>query len=430
MVLNRDSREVAVSELMGLVLSGGGGERLSVLTTERAVSAVPFGGKYRIIDFVLSNCCHSGLEHLGILTQHAPTSLHDHIGSGRAWDLDRRAGGVLVLQPYQTRSHAGWYRGTADAIAQNWTLIDERKPERILVLSGDHVYRMDYRALVHTHEQRRAALTMAVTRVPPDQSWRFGMARLDRDGRMLSLVEKPEKSDAPFASMGLYLFERETLVERLAARPIDLVLDVVRPMLEEGERVFAHEFDGYWEDVGTIRSFYQANLELLRPLPQFALYDARWPILTRDEERPPVLMLEGAEVENSLVANGCRVGGRVRNSVLFSGVRVGRGAEVRNSVIMADAVIEAGARVDGAIVDKYVRVGEAVTLGVGERPLDARHDWLGGLVLVGKDAVLPPGLQVGRSSVIGVGARPSDFDGGVVAAGTLQPNRSWFEDLK
>ena len=417
-----------MSQLMGLVLSGGGGERLSVLTTERAVSAVPFGGKYRIIDFVLSNCCHSGIEQLGILSQHAPTSLHDHIGSGRAWDLDRRAGGVLVLQPYQTRSHAGWYRGTADAIAQNWTLINERKPARVLVLSGDHVYRMDYRALLQTHERQRAALTMAVTRVSADQSWRFGMARLDRDGRMLSLVEKPEKSDAPFASMGIYLFEREVLVERLTSRPVDLVLDVVRPMLEEGERVFAHEFDGYWEDVGTIRSFYRANLELLRPLPQFVLYDSRWPILTRDEERPPVLMLDGAEGENSLVANGSRVAGRVVNSVLFPGVRVGRGAEIRNSVIMSDSVIESGARVDGAIVDKYARVGEGASLGGGERSDESRLDWLGGLVLVGKDAILPAGLKVGRSSVIGVGARPADFESGEVAAGTLLPNRSWFED--
>jgi len=419
-----------VSQLMALVLSGGGGERLSVLTTERAVSAVPFGGKYRIVDFVLSNCCHSGIEQVGILSQHAPTSLHDHIGAGRAWDLDHRNGGVLVLQPYQTRTHAGWYRGTADAIGQNWNLIDERKPSRILALSGDHVYRMDYRALLQTHEQRRASLTMAVTRVPADQSWRFGMARLDRDGRMLSLVEKPEKTDAPFASMGLYLFDREVLYERLQSRPVDLVLDVVRPMIEDGERVFGHVFDGYWEDVGTIRTFYQANLELLRPLPQFALYDSRWPILTRDEERPPVIAFDSAEIENSLVANGCRVAGKVSNSVLFPGVRVGRGAEIRNSVVMSDTIVEPGARIDGAIVDKYVRVGEGVRLGVGERADGARLEWLGGLVLVGKEAVLPAGLTVGRSSVIGVGARPQDFSGAVVPSGTLLPNRSWVEELR
>ena len=419
-----------MSPLMALVLSGGGGERLSVLTTERTVSAVPFGGKYRIIDFVLSNCCHSGIVQLGILSQHAPTSLHDHIGSGRSWDLDRRAGGVVVLQPYQTRTHAGWYRGTADAITQNADLIAERRPERVLVLSGDHVYRMDYRELIRTHETRRAALTMAVSRVPADQSLRFGMARLDGDGRMLSLVEKPESSDAPFASMGIYLFEREALLERLSAKPADLVLDVVRPMLEDGERVFAHEFDGYWEDVGTLRSFYRANLELVKPLPQFSLYDSRWPILTRDEERPPVLLLDGAEVENSLVANGSRVSGRITNSVLFPGVRVGRGAVIKDSVIMSDAVIEAGARVDGAIIDKYVRVGSGAEVGCGVPPVDPSHDWLGGLVLVGKDAIIPEGLKVGRSSVIGVGTRPDDFREDSVSAGSLLPNRSWFEDLK
>ncbi len=419
-----------MSHLMALVLSGGGGERLSVLTTERAVSAVPFGGKYRIIDFVLSNCGHSGITDLGILTQHAPTSLHDHIGSGRPWDLDRRSGGVIVLQPYQTRSHAGWYRGTADAIAQNWDHIDLRGPSRVLVLSGDHVYRMDYRALVQAHEQRGATLTMAVTRVPADQSWRFGMARLDRDGRVLSLVEKPEHTDAPYANMGIYLFERETLRQALASRPVDLVLDVVRPLLAAGERVFAHEFEGYWDDVGTLRAYYQANLELLRPSPRFTLHDARWPILTRDEERPPVRVLEGAEIRDSLVANGCRIEGRVHNSVLFPGVRVGTGAQISDSVLMSDVTIEPGARVDKAIVDKYVRVGERAVLGSGDAAPAGRHDWLGGLVLVGKDATIPPGLHVGRSSVIGVGSGPGELPEDLVAAGTIVPNRSWFEDVR
>src|SRR5439155_7126563 len=258
---------------MALVLSGGGGERLSVLTAERAVSAVPFGGKYRIIDFVLSNCCHSGVEQVGVITQHAPTSLHDHIGAGRPWDLDRRSGGVLVLQPYLTRSHMGWYRGTADAIAQNWDVIEEHRPARVLVLSGDHVYRMDYRSLFDTHQQHRAALTMAVARVPVEQSRRFGMARLDRDGRLLSLVEKPEHSTTPFASMGIYLFEFEVLGEWLRPRPVDLVLDVVRPMLEAGERVYAHEFSGYWEDVGTVGSYYRASHELLAHEPRLVLHD-------------------------------------------------------------------------------------------------------------------------------------------------------------
>jgi glucose-1-phosphate adenylyltransferase len=413
---------------MALVLSGGGGEQLSILTVERAVSAVPFGGKYRIIDFVLSNCCHSGIDQVGVITQHAPTSLHDHIGAGRPWDFDRRSGGVLVLQPYLTRSQGGWYRGTADALAHNWDVIEENRPARVLVLSGDHVYRMDYRDLVKTHQARRAALTIAVTRVPPEQSRRFGMAKLDRDGRLLSLVEKPERSQTPFASMGVYLFDFPALGEMLRARPVDLVHDVVRPMLESGERVYAHEFEGYWEDVGTVSTFYRANLELVAPEPRLTLHDARWPILTRDEERPPVLILDRAEVEDSLVANGCRIAGRVKRSVLSTGVHVEEGAEVIDSVIMADARIGRGARVDRAILDKYVRVGAQAVIGHGDAPSSTECAWLDGIALVGKDASIPEGVRIGRASVIGIGAGPEDFAAEELAAGTLMPSRPWLKD--
>ena len=418
-----------MAHAMALVLSGGGGEQLSVLTAERAVSAIPFGGKYRVIDFVLSNCCHSGIGQVGVVTQHAPTSLHDHIGAGRPWNLDHRTGGVLILQPYLTRSQVGWYRGTADAIAHNWDVIEERRPSRVLVLSGDHVYRMDYRALFQTHESRRATLTIAVARVPPEQSRRFGMAVLDRDGRLLSLVEKPERANTPFASMGIYLFEFEALGEALRARPVDLVLDVVRPMLEAGERVYAHEFGGYWEDVGTVATFYRANLELLAPEPRMVLYDARWPILTRDEERPPVLLLDHATLEDSLVANGCRVSGTVRRSVLFPGVRVEEDAEVVDSVVMADTIVKRGAKVDRAILDKYVRVGEHAVVGFGDAPCGGELAWLDGIALVGKDAVIPEGVRIGRASVVGIGAGREDFAAEELAAGTLMPSRSWFKDF-
>jgi glucose-1-phosphate adenylyltransferase len=411
---------------MALVLSGGGGERLSVLTAERAVSAVPFGGKYRIIDFVLSNLCHSGAEHVGVITQHAPISLHDHIGAGRPWDFDRRSGGVLILQPYLTRSSAGWYRGTADSIAQNWDVISDRRPARILVLSGDQVYRMDYRALLETHVERRAAVTMAVTPVPPEQRRRFGMVTFGPDGRVRSLVEKPETAATPFASIGIYLFETEVLGEALRGHPVNLVLDVLRPMLESGVRMIAHEFDGYWEDVGTVGSYYRSSLELLAPEPRFQLADQRWPILTRDEERPPVLMREGARVEDSLIANGCRVAGSVRRSILFPGVTVESGAEIVESVVMSDVVVEPGARVDRAILDKYVRVGEGAVVGHGEIGGGRESEWLEGLTLVGKDAVIPAGARAGRSVVIGVGGGPPDFEAGEIAPGTVVPNRSWF----
>ena len=416
--------------VMALVLSGGGGERLGVLSAERAVSALPFGGKYRVIDFALSNCCHSGIDRVGVLAQHAPASLNDHIGAGRPWDLDRRGGGVVILQPYQTRSHAGWYRGTADAITQNWDFLEESRPERVLVLSGDHVYRMDYRALFLAHEQRGASVTMAVTRVPADQTRRFGMVTTDRGGRVRAIEEKPESSAAQHANMGVYVFEFEVLGEMLRTRPVDVVLDVLRPLVDAGERVYAHEFNGYWEDVGTVASYYRANHELVQPEPRFQLHDARWPILTRDEERPAALVSDDADIEDSLIANGCRIDGTVRRSILFPGVQVAKGAVVTDSVVMADTRIETEARVDRAILDKYVRVGERAVIGAGDDPGPLELHWLAGLVLVGKDAWIPPGGRVERPSSIGVGGRYEDFRDGIVAPGRMVPNRRWFEELR
>ncbi len=415
-------------QTLALVLSGGGGERLSVLSAERAVAALPFGGKYRVIDFTLSNCCHSGVGRVGVITQHAPTSLHDHIGAGRPWDFDRRSGGVVILQPYMTRSTAGWYRGTADAIAQNWDVIESQMPPRVLVLSGDHVYRMDYRGLLLTHQQERAAVTIAVTRVPPEMSRRFGMATLSRDGRITELVEKPERADTPFASMGIYLFDTEVLGEMKDAQPVDMVLDVIRPLLAQGRRVVAHEFKGYWEDVGTVRAFYRSNLELLAPEPRLVLHDTRWPILTRDEERPPVLMRDGAQVENSLVANGARVAGLVRDSVISSGVVVKAGAEVIDSILMSDVTVESGARIERAIVDKYATVGEGAWVGGPPACEEEALAWLDGLVLVGKDADVPPGFRVHAPAVVGIGTRAADFADSSLAAGTVLANRAWYED--
>ncbi len=416
--------------VMALVLSGGGGERLGVLSAERAVSALPFGGKYRVIDFSLSNCCHSGIERVGVLAQHAPASLNDHVGAGRTWDLDRRVRGVVILQPFQTRSHAGWYRGTADAITQNLNFLEEARPERVLVLSGDHVYRMDYRALILAHEQRGASVTMAVARVPADQTHRFGMVTTDRTGRVRAIDEKPDRSVTPLANMGVYVFEYDVLAEMLRTHPVDLVLDVLRPLVAAGERVYTHEFNGFWEDVGTVASYYRANLELVQPQPRLQLHDARWPILTRDEERPPVIVSGTAEIEDSLIANGCRVEGRVRHSILFPGVHVARDAEVTDAVVMPDTRIEAGARVERAVLDKYVRVGEGAVVGEGTDPGPPELAWLAGLVLVGKDAWIPPGGRVERPASIGVGGRYEDFRDGRVASGTVIPNRLWFEEIR
>ncbi|MEQ1834443.1 MAG: sugar phosphate nucleotidyltransferase [Candidatus Eisenbacteria bacterium] len=417
-------------DVLALILSGGGGERLGVLCAERAVSALPFGGKYRVIDFVLSNCCHSGVSRVGVLAQHAPASLNDHIGAGRPWDLDRRSGGIVILQPYQTRSHAGWYRGTADAIAQNWDWIEEHAPDRVLVLSGDHVVRMDYRPLVAAHIQREAAVTVAVTKVPANEAHRFGMVHVERSGRIKSIEEKPQRTDAALANMGIYLFETDRLREMLKTRPVDVVLDILRPQVAAGHRVYAHEFNGYWEDVGTVASYYRANLELVRPHPRLVLHDARWPILTRDEERPPVWAGADAVIEDSLVANGCRVEGHVRRSILFPGVHVGPGAEISESVIMADTKVSANVRIEHAILDKYVKVGAGAVVGEGDGAASPELDWLAGLTLVGKDTWLPDGAHVHRPSAIGVGGRYEDLRDGVLEPGTVVPNRRWYEELR
>ncbi|TMQ64394.1 MAG: glucose-1-phosphate adenylyltransferase [Candidatus Eisenbacteria bacterium] len=413
---------------MALVLSGGSGDRLSVLSAERAVSAIPFGGKYRIVDFVLSNCCHSEIERVSVLTQHAPTSLHDHLGSGRLWDLDRRGGGVEILQPFLTREHAGWYRGTADALAQNTDAIMASHAAQVLVLSGDHVYKMDYRDLFRAHEARAAAVTLAVTAVPPGERQRFGMVTVDRAGRVRQLEEKPKTTSARLASMGIYLFESEVLAECLRGHPVDLVLDVLRPLVEEGERVFAHEFEGYWDDVGTLESYYRANLDLVAPEPRLHLHDARWPILTRDEERPPVLMLTGAEVEDSLVANGCRVAGRVCRSILFPGVEVEAEATVVDSVVMQDTRILRGARVERAILDKFVRVGREAVVGSGADP---RGDGVvASLTLAGKYAFVPERARVGRGAVLGVGTGPEDFVENQIRAGARVADHPAHADLR
>jgi glucose-1-phosphate adenylyltransferase len=298
----------------------------------------------------------------------------------------------------------------------------------VLVLAGDHVYRMDYRRLLQTHELRGATATLAVTRVPPDQSRRFGMVYLDRDGRIARLDEKPAQADTPFASMGVYLFEAAALGQLLRERPRNLVLDVIQPMLRAGEPVYAHEFTGYWEDVGTLPAYYRASLGLLADPPRLELHDPRWPLLTRDEERAPANLREGADVEESLVANGCTVAGRVRRSLLFPGVVVEPGAEVSDSIIMQDVRIGRGARVDRSILDKYTQVGEGAAVGWGDPPHGERHAWLEGLTLAGKDAHIPPGCRVGRGVVLGIGAR-LDPQGREVPAGTLIEGRAWYEDM-
>jgi glucose-1-phosphate adenylyltransferase len=399
------------------LLAGGIGARLCLLSEKRAKPAVPFGGKYRIIDFALSNCVNSGIFDVGILTQYRPTSLNQHIGNGRPWDLDRTRGGVQLLQPYLGSVENDWYRGTADAIYQNLMHVRQRRVEDLLILSGDHIYKMDYTAMQDFHSDRRAALTLAVTQVPEADASQFGILELDARGRVVSFEEKPVKPRSRFASMGVYLFRRDLLwkaLEEDAARSDsshDFGKDVIPRLLSDGADVFGYPFPHYWQDVGTVDAYYQANMDLLEERPSVDLADPSWVIHTAILDLPPVRLGPSAAVERSLVANGARVEGRVVRSVLFPGAVVERDAEVVDSILMNGTRVRPGARVERAILDKQVWVGAGAQIAGGAGPPNevCPEHLASGLVIIGKGAALPDGIEVGPNVRIDPGTRPEDF---------------------
>ena len=401
------------TSVLTLILAGGEGERLSILSQVRAKPGVPFGGKYRIIDFALSNTVNSGLTDVGILTQYAPRSLIDHIGVGRPWDLDRSRGGVALLQPFIGRGRAhDWYRGTADAVLQNLDFIDDRDPELVLVLAGDHVYKMDYRPFIAVHREKAADVTCAVRTVPIDEAHRFGILDVAADGRVTAFVEKPEDPPSNLVSMGVYVFSWPLLRDLLGPERADFGRDVLPAMVADGRRVFAYEFGGYWQDVGTVESYWQTSLDLLSDDPGVELNDLGWLIYTKSEERPPARLGPAARVLRSMVSHGCVIDGTVEHSVLSPGVRVAAGAVVRDSIVMFDAVIGAGAVLDRTIVDKEAHVGAGARVGVGDdmRPNQVEPERLSaGITLVGKRARVPPAMEVGRNCRIDPGAGDRDF---------------------
>ena len=343
---------------MAVILAGGEGERLSILSQERAKPAVPFGGKYRIIDFTLSNCVNSDIDDVVVLTQYNPRSLNDHIGLGRPWDLDRNRGGVKLLQPYIERGKvAEWYRGTADAVLRNINVIEHDPADIILVLAGDHIYKMDYAPFVAAHRRHRADVTIAVRRVPLAEATRMGILALDENDRVTEWQEKPKQPKSDLASMGVYVFSKKTLRRWLSEDRVDFGANVIPAMLEAGARVFGYRYNGYWQDVGTIQSYWEANMRLLDDDPDLDLYDKDWVIHTRSEERGPAKVGPTAQVHKSLISHGCVIAGTVVNSVLSPGVRVDVGAVVRDSIVMFDSMIRSGAVVDRAILDKEVVVG-------------------------------------------------------------------------
>jgi glucose-1-phosphate adenylyltransferase len=413
---------------MAVILAGGEGERLSILSQERAKPAVPFGGKYRIIDFTLSNCVNSEIDNVVVLTQYNPRSLNDHIGLGRPWDLDRNRGGVKLLQPYIARGRvAEWYRGTADAVLRNINVLEHDPGDTVLVLAGDHIYKMDYQPFLAAHRRHRADVTIAVRRVPLAEASRMGILAMDEQNRVIEWQEKPKQPKSDLASMGVYVFSKKALRRWLTEDNVDFGRNVIPAMIDAGARVFGYHHMGYWQDVGTIQSYWEANMALLTDDPELDLYDKDWVIHTRSEERAPAKVGPTAQVHRSLISHGCVIDGTVVNSVLSPGVRVGVGAVVRDSIVMFDSVIRSGAVVDRSILDKEVVVGQGALVGDGpfpDRPNKQEPGRLNtGITVVGKRAVIPRGVRIGRNVRVAADIRSSDFVGRVIKSGESVESR-------
>jgi glucose-1-phosphate adenylyltransferase len=408
-----------------MILAGGLGSRLCLLSEKRAKPAVPFGGKYRIIDFTLSNCVNSGIFDISILAQYRPLSLRDHIGIGRPWDLDRKRGGVELLQPFQGWTENDWYRGTADAVWQNRDRIAERRVEHLLVLSGDHVYRMDYRPLIEAHLERGADATVATAEVPLDQASQFGVVRTDASGWITGFLEKPKDPPSGKISMGVYVFRAAALLEALegdAGRSSthDFGRNILPEMVGAG-RVLSFAFPGYWQDIGTLDSYYAANLDLLRQDPPFPLEDPRWPIFTPSTENPPARIGARARVRASIVTHGTIVNGTVERSVLFPGTVVEEGAVVRESIVMGDSWIGPGAALDRVICDKRVHVGRGAVVGTGPSvPNRSCPEHLSsGITILGKETRVPEGITIGRNARIAPDLVEEDFPAGGIPSGEV-----------
>jgi glucose-1-phosphate adenylyltransferase len=422
-----------VKRVLAVILAGGEGERLSILSALRAKPAVPFGGKYRIIDFSLSNCVNSEINNVLVLTQYNPRSLNDHIGAGRPWDLDRNAGGIRMLQPYIARGRAHeWYRGTSDAVLQNLDAIEQWPGDTVLILAGDHIYKMDYGPFISAHRRRRADVTVAVRPVPIGEAHRFGILALGEDMAVTEWQEKPRQPKSDLASMGIYVFSKRALLQWLSDDRIDFGRHIIPGMLEGKARVFGYRFEGYWQDVGTIQSYWEANMDLLEETAELDLYDKDWLIHTRSEERAPARLGPTANVHRSLISHGCVIAGTVERSVLSPGVRVDVGAVVRDSIVMFDTHIRAGAIVDRSILDKEVQVGANAVIGDGDDfsiPNEQEPNRLNtGITIVGKRAHIPRGVRLGRNVKVGDYVRAHDFGRKVIRSGGTVEQRRVGED--
>ena len=385
-------------ECVAMLLAGGQGSRLYVLTQHMAKPAVPFGGKYRIIDFPLSNCVNSGIDTVGVLTQYQPLVLNEYLGNGQPWDLDRIHGGVHVLPPYQSALGASWYKGTANAIVQNIPFVGRYDPDYVLILSGDHIYKMDYSKMLAFHKEKKADCTIAVLQVPMEEASRFGIMTADEEGTIVDFEEKPKEPKSDLASMGVYIFSWKKLKQYLtndendADSSKDFGKNIIPAMLGAHEKMVAYPFEGYWKDVGTLDSLWEANMDLLNPNVPLELYDPDWKIYSRNPVMPPHYISAMANVQNSMVTEGCSVYGTVDFSVLFAGVTIEEGAVVRDSIVMPGAVIKKNSIVEYAIIGEDVVVEENAVIGARPEMIDDKSQW--GIAVIGPDATIPAGTVV------------------------------------
>ena len=412
-------------EMIAMLLAGGQGSRLGVLTADVAKPAVSFGGKYRIIDFPLSNCINSGIDTVGVLTQYQPLRLNSHIGIGIPWDLDRNNGGVAILPPYEKSGNSEWYTGTANAIYQNMRYIDSYNPDYVLILSGDHIYKMDYEVMLDFHKENNADVTIATMPVPIEEASRFGIVIADDDKRINAFEEKPVHPRSNLASMGIYIFSWKVLKNALIAlkdqNECDFGKHVIPYCFENNKRLFAYEYNGYWKDVGTLNSYWEANMELIDIIPVFNLYEEFWKIYTRTDTIPPQYVADNTFIEKSIVGDGTEVYGRIYNSVIGSGVTIEEGAVVRDSIIMNNSVIGKNTIVNKSIIAEEVVIGDNVELGVGEEAPNVKFPKIynSGLVTVGEWSVIPDNVKVGKNTAISGETTLQDYPNGELPGGGI-----------
>lgn len=421
--LLRRGEDMIKKEMIAMLLAGGQGSRLGVLTSKVAKPAIAFGGKYRIIDFPLSNCINSGVDTVGVLTQYQPLRLNTHIGIGIPWDLDRNIGGVSILPPYEKSSNSEWYTGTANAIYQNLEYMETFNPDYVLILSGDHIYKMDYEVMLEYHKENNADVTIAAMSVPMEEASRFGIVITDENGKITEFQEKPPVPKSNLASMGIYIFSwpvlREALIALKDVPGCDFGKHIIPYCYEKGQRLFAYEYNGYWKDVGTLGSYWEANMELIDIIPEFNLYEEFWKIYTNSDIIPPQYIAPDAVIEKSIIGDGAEIYGEVKNCVIGAGVVIGKDAVVKDSIIMKDTQIGDGCIIEKSIIAEDVKVGANVTLGTGaDTPNKWKPDiYAFGLVTIGEHSVIPDGVQIGKNTAISGVTSKEDYPNGMLESG-------------